>query len=60
MAEGDTVRRGQILAELENTDYRPQVESAEAEAMQKQAELRNVIRGAPARALGGSVFRRGK
>jgi ABC exporter DevB family membrane fusion protein len=44
--EGDTVRRGQVLAELENSDYRAQVESAEAEVMQKQAELRKVINGA--------------
>ena len=44
--EGDSVRRGQVLAELENSDYRAQVESAEAEVMQKQAELRKVINGA--------------
>jgi len=44
--EGATVRRGQILAELENSNYRAQVESAEAEVMQKQAELRKVINGA--------------
>jgi HlyD family secretion protein len=44
--EGDTVRRGQFLAELENSDYRAQVESAEAEVMQKQAELHKVINGA--------------
>jgi ABC exporter DevB family membrane fusion protein len=44
--EGDTVRRSQVLAELENSDYRAQVESAEAEVMQKQAELRKIINGA--------------
>ncbi len=44
--EGDGVRRRQILAELENGDYRAQVESAQAEVMQKQAELRKVINGA--------------
>ena len=44
--EGAAVRRGQVLAELENSDYRAQVESAEAEVMQKQAELRKVINGA--------------
>lgn len=44
--EGDTVRRSQVLAELENSDYRAQVESAEAEVMQKEAELRKVINGA--------------
>jgi ABC exporter DevB family membrane fusion protein len=44
--EGDSVRRSQVLAELENSDYRAQVESAEAEVLQKQAELRKVINGA--------------
>jgi ABC exporter DevB family membrane fusion protein len=44
--EGDAVRRGQVIAELENNDYRAQVESAQAEVMQKQAELRKVINGA--------------
>lgn len=44
--EGDAVQRGQVLAELENGDYRAQVASAEAEVMQKQAELRKVINGA--------------
>ena len=44
--EGDTVKRGQVLAELENDDYRAQVESAAAEVKQKQAELRKVINGA--------------
>jgi len=44
--EGTAVRRGQVLAELENGDYRAQVESAEADVMQKQAELRKAINGA--------------
>ena len=44
--EGDHVQRGQVLAELENSDYRAQVASAEAEVVQKQAELRKVINGA--------------
>jgi len=44
--EGDTVAAGQMLAELENSDYRAQVESAEAEVAQKEAELRKVINGA--------------
>jgi ABC exporter DevB family membrane fusion protein len=44
--EGDRVVRGQVLAELENGDYRAQVESAEAEVMQKEAELSKVINGA--------------
>jgi len=44
--EGDHVQRGQVLAELENSDYRAQVESAAADVKQKEAELRKVINGA--------------
>jgi ABC exporter DevB family membrane fusion protein len=44
--EGDSVTAGQTLAELENTDYRAQVESAEAEVAQREAELRKVLNGA--------------
>jgi len=44
--EGETVKRGQILAELVNSDYQAQVESARAEVAQKEAELRKVINGA--------------
>jgi len=46
--EGDQVKRGQILAELENADYRAQVSSAEAQVLQREAELRKVINGARA------------
>ena len=44
--EGDTIRRGQVLAELENADYRAQVESARANVVARQAALRKVINGA--------------
>jgi ABC exporter DevB family membrane fusion protein len=44
--EGDAIRRGQVLAELENADYRAQVESARANVVGKQAVLRKVINGA--------------
>ena len=44
--EGDRVNRGQLLAELENADYRAQVESARAELDQRSAELRKVLNGA--------------
>ncbi len=44
--EGDAIRRGQILAELENADYRAQVESARANVIAKEATLRKVINGA--------------
>jgi len=44
--EGDHVQRAQVLAELENSDYRAQVESAAAEVKQREAELRKVINGA--------------
>jgi len=44
--EGDAVRRDQVLAELENADYRAQVESARANVIAKDAVLRKVINGA--------------
>lgn len=44
--EGDAIRRGQVLAELENADYRAQVESAQANVVAKEAVLRKVINGA--------------
>ena len=44
--EGDTIHRGQALAELENADYRAQVESARANVLAKEAPLRKVINGA--------------
>jgi HlyD family secretion protein len=44
--EGDAIRRGQVLAELENADYRAQVESSEANVLAKEANLRKVINGA--------------
>ena len=44
--EGDTIRRGQVLAELENDDYRAQVASAEADVTAKEAALRKVVNGA--------------
>jgi len=44
--EGDSIHRGQVLAELENADYRAQVESARANVVAKDATLRKVINGA--------------
>jgi ABC exporter DevB family membrane fusion protein len=44
--EGDAIRRGQVLAELESADYRAQVESSRANVVAKQAVLRKVINGA--------------
>ncbi len=44
--EGDAIHRGQVLAELENADYRAQVESARANVIGKEAVLRKVINGA--------------
>ncbi len=43
--EGDRVKRGQVLAELENADYRARVASAEAELSQREAELRRIVNG---------------
>lgn len=44
--EGDVIHRGQVLAELENADYRAQVESSRANIVAKEATLRKVINGA--------------
>ena len=44
--EGDRVRKGQILALLENADYAAEVLSARADLRAKQAALRKVVNGA--------------
>lgn len=44
--EGDAIHRGEVLAELENADYRAEVESARANVVAKDAVLRKVINGA--------------
>jgi HlyD family secretion protein len=44
--EGDHVHRGQVVAELENADYRAAISSAQATVQQRDAELRKVINGA--------------
>lgn len=46
--EGDRVKRGQVLAELENADYRARVGSAEAEMQLREAELRRTVNGSRA------------
>jgi HlyD family secretion protein len=43
--EGDRVKRGQVLAELENADYHARVATAEAELAQREAELRRTVNG---------------
>lgn len=44
--EGDRVQQGQVLAEIENDDYRARVAAAEAELRQREAELRRTVNGA--------------
>src|SRR3569833_2213881 len=44
--EGDHVREGQLLAELEIADYRAQVASAQAAVRESEAQLRKVVNGA--------------
>jgi HlyD family secretion protein len=44
--EGDRVHQGQIVAELENADYKAEIESARATVEQREAELRKVVNGA--------------
>jgi len=44
--EGDRVPSGQVIAVLENHEYRARIRSAEAELLVKEAELRKVVNGA--------------
>ena len=44
--EGDQIRSGELLAELQNDDYRAQIGSAEAQVLAKEATLRKVLNGA--------------
>ncbi len=44
--EGDRVQRGQVLAEIQNEDYRARVQEAEAELALREAELRRTVNGA--------------
>lgn len=44
--EGDRVRQGQVLAEIQNADYRARVAQAEAALGQREAELRRTVNGA--------------
>src|SRR5260370_27453181 len=44
--EGDRVQRGQVLAEIENDDYRARVAEAEAGLAQREAGLRRAGDGA--------------
>lgn len=44
--EGDRVPRGQVLAELENEEYKARVAAGEAELGQREADLRRTINGA--------------
>jgi HlyD family secretion protein len=43
--EGDRVKRGDVLAELENSDYRARVASAEATLALRESELRRIVNG---------------
>lgn len=44
--EGGSITRGQVVAVLENDDYRAQVAAARAEVSAKEATLRKVLNGA--------------
>src|SRR5215475_7090353 len=44
--EGDRVRKGQVLAQIENDDYAARVAAAEATLGQRQAELERTVNGA--------------
>ena len=61
--EGDSIRIGQVLAVLENDDYRAELPSCAAEVQAKEATLRKVVNGARGSGavggLGGRPCRRG-
>jgi HlyD family secretion protein len=44
--EGERVRAGQVLAVIDNRDYRARIESAQAELGMREAERRRVVNGA--------------
>lgn len=44
--EGDRVKRGDVIAELENEDYAARVRAVEAELAAREAELRRIVNGA--------------
>ena len=44
--EGDRIRQGQILAVIENGDYRARLALAEAQLLWREAELRRLVNGA--------------
>jgi HlyD family secretion protein len=44
--EGQTVQKGQIIATLENDDYRARIATAEAQLSERQAELQRLVNGA--------------
>ena len=44
--EGTPVRRGDVLAVLENADYLARVKSAEAQVLSREAQLKRVLNGA--------------
>ena len=48
VSEGDPVRRGQVLAVLDNDEYRAELASAAAQVATKEATLRKVTNGARA------------
>lgn len=46
IAEGDAVRAGQLIAEIENSEYRAALAAAEAELQRREAELARLRNGA--------------
>ena len=44
--EGDRVHAGQLVAVLENADWKAQIQTAAAQVKQNEAELRKTVNGA--------------
>ena len=53
--EGDHIRKGQVLAVLENDDYRAEVQVAQADVSAKEATLRKVVNGARSQERGEAL-----
>ena len=44
--EGDRVHAGQLVAVLENADFKAQIQTAAAQVKQNEAEVRKTVNGA--------------
>ncbi|MBL8297484.1 MAG: efflux RND transporter periplasmic adaptor subunit [Rhodanobacteraceae bacterium] len=60
IAEGDAIRAGQLIAEIENSEYRAALAAAEAELQRREAELARLENGARREELAAAEAARGE